>query len=76
MARGDRDGGAEALEARFARIEASQHALGELLKAVADGAEVQREMLAAVLGAMETVARETKAQTALLRAMGEAAGSA
>lgn len=76
MARGDRDGGANDMETRLARIEANQHALGELLKAVADGLDVQREMLAAVLGAMETVARETKAQTALLRAMGETAGSA
>lgn len=73
MPRDDRDDG---VEARLARIEANQHALGELVKAMADGQEVQREMLAAMLGAMEAVARETKAQTALLRAMGEAEGHA
>ncbi len=73
MVRDDRD---EGLESRLARAEANQHALGDLLKAVADGSDVQREMRAAVLGAMEAVAREMRAQTALLRAMGETEGHA
>ena len=68
MAGGDQRGGASSVEARLARIEANQHALAELAKATADGLEVQRQMLAAILGAMEAVAREMRVQTALLQA--------
>lgn len=73
MPRDDRDDG---VEARLARIEANQHALGELVKAMADGQDVQREMLASVLGAMEAVAREMRLQTALLQARGVDEGHA
>lgn len=40
-------------DARLARIEATQAAMAELLRALADGLDMQREMLRRVLAAVE-----------------------
>lgn len=76
MSRGDREGVAGGVEARLAKAERLLEAVGLTQRDVMDRLDVQQEKLDAVLGAMESVAREMREQTALLRLMAEASGHA